>query len=121
MKYNHTKRISLSCYEYGFRTWPLYEWSVKGSTTHSTVEISKKPPPPFPQHTYTEPPPFPQHTYTEIIQRYCHCHWHCGVQSIYTVRQVRTLSLALWGTVNLYCETLSLALWGTVNLYCETS
>ena len=46
MKYNHTNRISLSCYEYAFRTWPLYEWSVKVSTTHSAVEISRKPPPP---------------------------------------------------------------------------
>ena len=59
MKYNHTNRISLSCYEYAFRTWPLYEWSVKASTTHSAVEISRK-------------PPFPRHTYTEIIQSYCH-------------------------------------------------
>ena len=46
MKYNHTNRISLPCYEYAFRTWPLYEWSVKVSTTHSAVEISRKPPPP---------------------------------------------------------------------------
>ena len=38
MKYNHTNRISLSCYEYAFRTWPLYEWSVKVSTTHSAVD-----------------------------------------------------------------------------------
>ena len=57
MKYNLTNRISLSCYEYAFRTWPLYEWSVKVSTTHS-VEISRKPPSP--------------HKYTELIQRYCH-------------------------------------------------
>ena len=49
MKYNHSNRISLSCYEYAFRTWPLYEWSVKVSTIHSTVEISRKsPPPPLP-------------------------------------------------------------------------
>ena len=49
MKYNNTKRISLSCYEYtAFRTWPLNEWSVKVSTTHSAVEISRKPPPPIP-------------------------------------------------------------------------
>ena len=60
MKYNHTNRISLSCYEYAFRTWPLYEWGVKVSTTHSTVEISRKPPPPSPD------------THTEIIQSYCH-------------------------------------------------
>ena len=32
MKYNLTNRISLSCYEYAFRTWPLYEWSVKVSS-----------------------------------------------------------------------------------------
>ena len=51
MKYNHTNRISLSCYEYAFRTWPLYEWSVKVSTTHSTVEISREPPPPLPSPT----------------------------------------------------------------------
>ena len=48
MKYNHSNRISLPFYEYAFRTWPLYEWSVKVSTTHSAVEISRKPPPPFP-------------------------------------------------------------------------
>ena len=49
MKYNHTNRISLSCYEHAFRTWPLYEWSVKVSTTHSAVEISREPTlPPFP-------------------------------------------------------------------------
>ena len=47
MKYNHTNRISLPCYEYAFRTWPLYEWSVKVSTTHSDVEISRKPPLPL--------------------------------------------------------------------------
>ena len=65
MKYNHTNRISLSCYEYAFRTWPLYEWSVKVSTTHSAVEISRKP--------HSSPPcPFPRHTYTEIMQCYCH-------------------------------------------------
>ena len=52
MKYNHTNRISLSCYEYAFRTWPLYEWSVKVSTTHSAVEISRKPPPPPPAPTH---------------------------------------------------------------------
>ena len=62
MKYNHTNRISLSCYEHAFRTWPLNEWSVKVSTTPSAVEISRKSP----------PPPFPRHTYTEIIQSYCH-------------------------------------------------
>ena len=43
MKYNHKYRISLSCYEHAFRTWPLYEWSVKVSTTHSAVEISREP------------------------------------------------------------------------------
>ena len=43
MKYNNTNRISLPCYEYAFRTWPLYEWSVKVSTTQSAVEISRKP------------------------------------------------------------------------------
>ena len=48
MKYNHTNRISFPCYEYAFRTWPLYEWSVKVSTTLSAVEISRKPPPPLP-------------------------------------------------------------------------
>ena len=48
MKYNHTNRISLPCYEYAFRTLPLYEWSVKVSTTHYAVEISRKPPPPPP-------------------------------------------------------------------------
>ena len=48
MKYNHSNRISLPFYEYAFRTWPLYEWSVKVSTTHSVVEISRKPPPPLP-------------------------------------------------------------------------
>ena len=46
MKYNHTNRISLSCYEHAFRTWPLNEWSVKVSTTPSAVEISRKVPPP---------------------------------------------------------------------------
>ena len=45
MKYNHTHRILLPCYEYAFRTWPLYEWSGKVSTIHSVVEISRKPPP----------------------------------------------------------------------------
>ena len=50
MKYNHTNRISLSCYEYAFRTWPLYEWSVKVSTTHSAIEISRKPHPLPPTH-----------------------------------------------------------------------
>ena len=53
MKYNHTNRISLSCYEYAFRTWPLYEWSVKVSTTHSAVEISRKPPPSPSPDTHT--------------------------------------------------------------------
>ena len=43
MKYNHTSRISLPCYEFAFRTWPLYEWGVKVSTTHFAVEISRKP------------------------------------------------------------------------------
>ena len=52
MKYNHTNEISLSFYEYAFRTWPLYEWSVKVSTTHSSVEISGKPPPPAPSPTH---------------------------------------------------------------------
>ena len=64
MKYNHTNRISLPCYEYAFRTWPLYEWSVKVSTTHSAVEISRKPPPP-------PPPPLPlthiHRDYTELL------------------------------------------------------
>ena len=46
MKY--TNRISLPCYEYASRTWSLYEWSVKVSTTHPAVEISRKPPPPLP-------------------------------------------------------------------------
>ena len=45
MKYNHRNRISLSCYEYAFRTWPLNEWSVKVSITHSAIEISRKPNP----------------------------------------------------------------------------
>ena len=46
MKYNHTNRISFSCYEYAaFRTWPLNELSVKVSTTHSAVERSRMPPP----------------------------------------------------------------------------
>ena len=45
MKYNHANRISLSCYEHAFWTWPLYVWSVKVSTTHSAVEISRKPTP----------------------------------------------------------------------------
>ena len=58
MKYNHTNRISLPCYEYAFRTWPLYKWSVKVSTTHSAVEISRKPPPLLPlthiHRDYTE-------------------------------------------------------------------
>ena len=48
MKYNHTHRISFSCYEYAFRTWPLYEWSVKVSYTHSAVEYRESPPPLFP-------------------------------------------------------------------------
>ena len=48
MKCNLTNRISLSCYEYAaFRTWPLNEWSVKVSTTHSAVEISRTPPLPL--------------------------------------------------------------------------
>ena len=63
MKYNHTNRIPLPLYEYAYRTWPLNEWSVKISTTHSAVEISRKPQPP--------PPPFPRDTYTEIIHSYC--------------------------------------------------
>ena len=62
MKYNHTNRISLSCYAYAFRTLPLYEWSVKVSTTHFAVEISRKPPP---------PPPLPltiiHRDYTELL------------------------------------------------------
>ena len=45
MKYNHTNRISLSRNEYAFRTWPLYDWSVKVSYTFYAVEISRKPPP----------------------------------------------------------------------------
>ena len=45
MKYNHRNNISLSCYEYAFRTWPLNEWRVKVSTTHSDVKISRKPHP----------------------------------------------------------------------------
>ena len=48
MKYNHRNRISLSCYEYAFRNWPLNEWSVKVSTTDSAVEISRSPHPPPP-------------------------------------------------------------------------
>ena len=63
MKYNHTNRISLSCYEYAFLTWPLYEWSVIVSTTHSAVETSRKPPP--------SPLPLP-FLHTEIIQSYYH-------------------------------------------------
>ena len=52
MKYNRTNRISLPCYEYASRTWPLYVLSVKVSTTHSAVEISRKLPPPSPDtHT----------------------------------------------------------------------
>ena len=43
MKYNHTNKILLPCYEYAFRTSPIYEWVVKVSTTHSAVEISRKP------------------------------------------------------------------------------
>ena len=48
MKYNHTSRISLPCYEYAFRTLPLYEWSVKVSTntTPSKYRGSRPPPPP---------------------------------------------------------------------------
>ena len=54
MKYNHTNRISLPCYEYAFQTLPLYEWCVKVSTTHSAVEISRKPhPPPLSPDTHT--------------------------------------------------------------------
>ena len=53
MKYNHSNGISLPFYEYTFRTWPLYEWSVKVSTTHSAVEISRKPPPPPSPDTHT--------------------------------------------------------------------
>ena len=58
MKYNRTNRISLPCYEYAFRTWPLYEWGVKVSTTQSAVEISRKPHHPLPptriHRDYTE-------------------------------------------------------------------
>ena len=54
MKYNHTNRISLSCYEHAFRTWPLNEWSVKVSTTPSAVEISRKPPPISPTHIHRD-------------------------------------------------------------------
>ena len=55
MKYNHTNGVSLPCYEYAFRTWPLYEWSVKVSTTHSAVEILRKPHSPSHTHrVYTE-------------------------------------------------------------------
>ena len=39
------------CDEYAFRTLPLYVLIVKVSTTHSAVEITRKPPPP-------PPPPF---------------------------------------------------------------
>ena len=58
MKYNHTNRIPLSCYEYAaFRTWPLnecLEWIVKVSNTFSAVEISRKPTPPPPTHIHRD-------------------------------------------------------------------
>ena len=55
MKYNNTNRISLSWYEHAFRTWPSYEWSLKVLTTHSAVEISRKPPPPLsPTHIHRD-------------------------------------------------------------------
>ena len=62
MKYIHTNRISLPCYEYVFRTWPSFEWSVKVSTTHT--------PPSKYRECSTHPRPFLRHTYIEIIQ--CH-------------------------------------------------
>ena len=71
MKYKHTNRIPLPCYEYAFRTWPLYEWSVKVSTTHSAVEISRKPPPPLPlthKHLdYTELLPIRTFKHSEFL------------------------------------------------------
>ena len=39
MKYNHTIRISLPCYEYAFRTWPLYEWSVNTENIQSYCQL----------------------------------------------------------------------------------
>ena len=55
MKYNHTNRMSLSCYVHAFRTWPLNEWSVRVSTTPSAVEISRKAPPPIsPTHIHRD-------------------------------------------------------------------
>ena len=57
VKYNHPNRISLSCYEYAFRTWPLYEWSVK-SFNHTLRR----------RNIGEAPPTFPRHTYTEVIR-----------------------------------------------------
>ena len=68
MKYNHTNRISLPCYEYAFRTWPLYEWSVKTSTIHSAVEISRKPRPPPPHSPDTHSPRLYRVTVNKNIQ-----------------------------------------------------
>ena len=71
MKYNHTNRISLPCYEYVFRTWPLYEWGVNVSTTHSAVEISRKPPHPLPlthiHRDYTELLPIRTFKHSEFL------------------------------------------------------
>ena len=55
MKYNHTNRISLSCNEHAFRTWPLNELVVKVSTTPSAIEISRKLLPPIsPTHIHRD-------------------------------------------------------------------
>ena len=53
MKYNLTNRISLSCYEYAFRPWPLYEWSVKVSS-HTPPSKYRGSPPPLSFDTHTQ-------------------------------------------------------------------
>ena len=45
MKYNHTNRISLSCYEYAFRTWSLKECASFNHILHRR-NIEEAPPPP---------------------------------------------------------------------------
>ena len=73
MKYNHTNRISLSCYAYAFWTWHLNEWSVKVLTTPSAVEISRKPPSPIsPTHIhrdYTELLSFRTFKHSELLMK----------------------------------------------------
>ena len=61
MKYNHTNRISLPCYENVFRTWPLYEVECKDfNHTLRRRNIEEVPPPISSTHIHRD--------YTEDIQ-----------------------------------------------------